>query len=203
MFWDKVAFAYDIFADGINRGTNQKLCATVVKEIQPSDKVLECACGTGLLTSVIAGKCDSLLATDFSEKMLVRTEKKCKKYANVRFAKADILHLPYEDNRFDVVVAANVIHLLDAPYAALQELDRVCTQGGRIVIPTYMNRTEKGGTNRVSGMIDKAGADFKRAFTPESYKRFFADAGYTHVAYTLCEGRIPCSVAVIRKGRTR
>lgn len=101
MFWDKVAFAYDIFADGINRGTNQKLCATVAKEIQPSDKVLECACGTGLLTSVIAGKCDSLLATDFSEKMLARTEKKCKKYANVRFAKADILHLPYEDNRFD------------------------------------------------------------------------------------------------------
>ena len=135
MFWDKVAFAYDIFADGINRGTNQKLCATVAKEIQPSDKVLECACGTGLLTSVIAGKCDSLLATDFSEKMLARTEKKCKKYANVRFAKADILHLPYEDNRFDVVVAANVIHLLDAPYAALQELDRVCTQGGRIVFP--------------------------------------------------------------------
>lgn len=203
MFWDKVACVYDIFANGINRKANQRLCAAVAKEIQPTDKVLECACGTGLLTAVIAGKCGSLIATDFSEKMLARTEKKCGKYSNVRFAKADILHLPYEDGCFDVVVAANVIHLLDEPYAALRELDRVCTQNGRIIIPTYMNRTEKGGANRVSDMIGKAGADFKRAFTPESYKRFFADAGYARVDYTLCEGRIPCSVAVIRKGRVQ
>ena len=203
MFWDNVAWVYDIFADGINRKANRKLCKVVAGLISSADDVLECACGTGLLSGVIAKRCKSLTATDFSAKMLTRTRKKYGQYPHVRFEQADILHLPYPDARFDTVVAANVIHLLDAPYAALQELDRVCTQDGRIVIPTYMNRTEKGGTNRVSGMIDKAGADFKRAFTPESYKRFFADAGYTHVAYTLCEGRIPCSVAVIRKGRTR
>ena len=97
------------------------------------------------------------------------------------------------------MVAANVIHLLDEPYRALQELDRVCRKGGRIIIPTYMNRTDKGTTNRVSGAIGKAGADFKREFTLDSYKKFFADAGYPDAAYTLCEGKIPCAVAVLHK----
>ena len=83
---------------------------------------------------------------------------------------------------------------------ALRELDRVCRTGGRIVIPTYMNRTGKGTTNGVSNMIGKAGADFKREFTLDSYRQFFADAGYADVRYTLCEGTIPCAVAVIRKG---
>ena len=39
---------------------------------------------------------------------------------------------------------ANVIHLLDEPYKALAELDRVCHVGGKIIIPTYMNKNDKG-----------------------------------------------------------
>ena len=82
---------------------------------------------------------------------------------------------------------------------ALRELDRVCRPGGRLIIPTYMNRTDKGTTHRVSGAIGRAGADFKREFTLESYQAFFAAAGYTDARYTLCEGRIPCAVAVLQK----
>ncbi len=199
MFWDKVAWVYDIFAYGINRKANKALCAAVEKEITPDGRVLECACGTGLLTDGIAGRCQSLTATDFSGNMLKRAAKKLRKRKNVTFAQADITALPYPDGAFDAVVAANVIHLLDEPYKALGELDRVCRPGGKLIIPTYLNQTEKGTTNGVSGAIGKAGADFKREFTLDSYRRFFAEAGYTDVGYTLCKGRIPCAVAVIRK----
>lgn len=116
----------------------------------------------------------------------------------MRFAQADITKLDYPDGSFDAVVAANVIHLLDEPYRALAELDRVCKPGGRLIIPTYMNRTDRGTTNSVSGAIGKVGADFKREFTLETYRQFFA-AGYTDVRYTLCRGRIPCAVAVLQK----
>lgn len=200
MFWDKVAWAYDFFANVVNRKADRALCAAVEKLISPSDNVLECACGTGLLTGVIVPRCKSLIATDFSTEMLKRAEKKYGQYSNVRFEQANILHLIYPDERFDVVAAANVIHLLDEPYQALRELDRVCKTGGKIIIPTYMNQTDKGSTNGVSKAIGKAGADFKREFTLDSYRRFFADAGYTDVSYTLCKGRIPCAVAVLRKG---
>lgn len=199
MFWDNVAWLYDIFAGGINRKANRALCAAVGELISPADDVLECACGTGLLTTVIAPRCKRLTATDFSAAMLRRAKKKCAKFGNVQLAQADILHLDYPDERFDAVVAANVIHLLDEPYRALQELERVCRPGGRLIIPTYMNRTDKGTTNRVSGAIGRAGADFKREFTPDTYRQFFAEAGYPDAEYTLCEGRIPCAVAVLQK----
>ena len=199
MFWDNVAWAYDIFANGINRKANKALCQAVAALITDGDRVLECACGTGLLTGVMAPRCKSLIATDFSQKMLQRAEKKYGKYSNVQFAQADILHLPYPGNHFDAVVAANVIHLLEEPLRALGELDRVCRPGGKIIIPTYMNGTDGGKTNRVSDAIGKAGADFKREFTLGSYQCFFAEAGYVGTSYVLCPGRIPCAIAVLKK----
>ena len=73
---------------------------------------------------------------------------------------------------------------------ALRELERVCKPGGRIIIPTYLNRTAQGKTNRVSDAIGKAGADFKREFTLESYRQFLARAGYPDAQFILCAGRI-------------
>ena len=89
MFWDKVACVYDVFANVINRKANRALCETVAALIRPADTVLECACGTGLLTGVIAPRCQSLTATDFSANMLKRAEKKLEKYGNVRFPLGD------------------------------------------------------------------------------------------------------------------
>ncbi len=135
MFWDHVAWIYDVFANGVNRKANRALCATVEATIHPGDDVLECACGTGLLSGVIAGKCKSLVATDCSANMLKRAQKKYANRSNIVFEQANILQLGYPTARFDAVVAANVIHLLDKPYTALRELDRVCKPGGRIIIP--------------------------------------------------------------------
>lgn len=57
MFWDKVAFIYDLFADLYNKKTHENLCRSVEKLIEPSDKVLECACGTGMLTVRVVPRC--------------------------------------------------------------------------------------------------------------------------------------------------
>ena len=133
MFWDRVAGVYDIFTKIINKKTHKALCARVEELIFPQDEVLECACGTGLLSGVIAKKCKSLVATDFSVKMLKKAKKKYGEYSNVQFKEGNILQIEYPEESFDVVVAANVIHLLDEPYRALKELDRVCRKGGRII----------------------------------------------------------------------
>lgn len=165
MFWDNVAGVYDLFADIFNKETHKALIAAVSSRITPYDAVLECACGTGLLTGAIAERCRSLLATDFSANMLKRAKKKYGALPNVTFRQADILHLDEPDGQFDVVIAANVIHLLDEPYKALAELDRVCRSGGTIIVPTYMNRSEQGKTSGFASTVGKAGADFKRQFT--------------------------------------
>lgn len=53
---------YDIFANVFNRKANKKLCDTVTALIRPTDEVLGCACGTGLLTEEIAHKRRSRLS---------------------------------------------------------------------------------------------------------------------------------------------
>ena len=167
--------------------------------IWPEGDVLECACGTGLLSAVIAGRCRRLTATDFSEKMLAKARKNCAAFRNVTFAFADVTALGYPDESFDKVVAGNVIHLLDEPLRALAELNRVCRPGGTLIIPTYMNRDREGRTSGFAKTVGKAGAEFKRQFTVESYRQFFLDAGYQDVQIALAEGRIPCAVAVMKK----
>ena len=199
MFWDNVAFVYDIFVNVINRRTHRALREIVGQLVTEDDSVLECACGTGLLSAVIAPRCKALTATDFAPRMLKRAEKNCSAFTNVTFRQADILSLDFPDSAFDKVVAGNVIHLLDEPLKALGELNRVCRPGGMLIIPTYMNRDQKGNTSGFASVVGKAGADFKRQFTVESYRQFFLDAGYRDVQVTLAEGRIPCAVAVVTK----
>ena len=177
MFWDRIAGVYDLFGNMYNGKVNREMCRMVSEEIKISDVVLECACGTGMISKAIAPVCKSLTATDFSEGMLKRARKKCSKFPNITFQMADIMSLNYADESFDVVIAANVIHLLDQPYKAIAELDRVCKTGGRLIIPTYVNREKTGKTGGVVKVIGKAGADFKQQFTFTNYRVFFEKAG--------------------------
>lgn len=199
MFWDKVAKLYDFSETLYNGKVNLKLCKEVEDMIDAGDDVLECACGTGMLSRHIGQKCNRLIATDYSVEMLKQARKKCSSLPNVRFRKADIMRLKYKDNAFDKVVAGNVIHLLEYPYGALSELVRVCRKGGKIIIPTYILGENKVGESLAVRLMDKAGASFKRQFTYMDYKKFFDNAGYAAVEYKIIEGKMPCAVAVITK----
>ena len=198
MFWNKVAPLYDLFENVYNgkvyTGTGKK----VADMIEPSDEALECACGTGAISIYIAQKCRKLIATDFSSGMLRRVAKKCGKYDNVTIKKVDIMNIKCKDNRFDKVVAGNVIHLLPEPEKALRELERVAKPGGMIIIPTYINMS-KGASKAAVKLITLLGADFKRQFDLDSYKRFFEKMGYTEGKYYVVNGRMPCAIAVITK----
>lgn len=197
MFWDKVAGLYD-FVEGILNGkVYQGTGKAVAEEIAPDDHVLECACGTGAISVCVAPVCAHLTATDFSKEMLKRAARKAKKFPNMDVAFADITSLGFGDNRFDKVIAGNVIHLLDNPNGAIAELVRVCKPGGKVIIPTYINMTE-GKTGKIAALFGKAGAGFKRQFDMESYKRFFREAGYKDVTYRLVDGKMPCAIAVIK-----
>ena len=196
MFWNKISPLYDLFENIYNgrvyTGTGKK----VAKLIEPSDEVLECACGTGAISICIAPKCKRLIATDFASGMLRQAAWKCRKYPNVLFRKADITNIKCKDGRFDKVVAGNVIHLLPEPEKALHELERVTKPGGKIIIPTYINMSKGTGTAAVK-FITLLGVDFKRQFDLASYKKFFEDKGYADIEYHVVDGRMPCAIAVI------
>ena len=197
MFWDRISPLYDLFEHVYNGKVYSGTGAKVAELIDTSDVVLECACGTGAISQYIAPKCKKLIATDFSTGMLHQASRKCRKYGNVVFKKADITALKCKDARFNKVVAGNVIHLLPEPEKALQELERVVKPGGKIIIPTYINKSKRTGTFAVK-FIELLGANFKRQFDFESYKQFFTDMGYSDVTYEVVDGRMPCALAVIK-----
>lgn len=198
MFWDKVSGFYDLMETVYNGKVYRGLGKKVAQEINKNDVVLECACGTGAISKYIAPKCKLLIATDFSKGMLKRTAKNCRQYRNIKIKRADMMQLRCKDNRFDKVVAGNVIHLLEEPYAAIKELERVCKAGGKIIIPTYINAS-KGVNKKAVKLFQLAGVNFKRQFDLDTYKEFYKKVGYEKVEYYIVSGRMPCAVAIITK----
>ena len=192
MFWTNISGIYDLIENFYNGKANARTTDYVASLMSREDRVLECACGTGMFSVKIAPRAESLTATDFSSGMLKRTAKKCKDMTNVRTESADITALKYEDNSFDKAVAANVIHLLDDPRKAIDELRRVVKPGGLIIIPTYIHF----GESLAAKIFNKAGAGFKRYFDVYSYPEFFKEMGIANAEFHVCEGRMACDVAV-------
>ena len=198
MFWNRIAAVYDFFEEAYNKKVYLNTGKTVAEFIEKTDDVLECACGTGAISVWIADACQQLVATDMAKNMLQRAAKKCSGFQNVRFEEADLTNLPYEDNRFDKVVAGNVIHLLEDPKHAVTELARVTKPGGQIILPTYINKTRSSNVF-VTRVLELFGADFKRQFDWNSYKEFFQALGYENAVFRVVDGRMPCAIAILRK----
>lgn len=198
MFWNTISGIYDFVENTFNGKVNSDIAQYVANQVDGNDNVLECACGTGMFSVKIARRCKNLTATDFADKMLRQARKKCNDLSNVVVEKADITNLRYDDESFDKVVAANVIHLLDDPAAAMQELLRVCKKGGVVIIPTYINESTKS-ASAAAKFFNVLGANFKREFNFATYQEFFKAMGYDVSEYYTAEGRMPCCAAVIRK----
>ena len=198
MIWDNVSGIYDFTETVYNGKVYRRLGDTVAAQIKQDDLVLECACGTGAISKYIAPKCRQLIATDLSKGMLKQASQKCRRYNNVKIRRADMTRLNCQAHRFDKVVAGNVIHLLEAPHTAIKELERVCKPGGKIIIPTYINMADSGNKKAVR-LLEVLGVKFRQQFDMASYRRFFEDAGYQDVEYSIVYGRMPCAIAIITK----
>ena len=192
MFWSRIAGVYDLIETIYNKKANVAATDYVASLMDKDDSVLECACGTGMFSVKMAPNVERLTATDLSEGMLDEIRKKCRGMDNVLIEEGDITALKYSDDSFDKAMAANVIHLLDDPKKAVDELRRVVKPGGTIIIPTYIHY----GESLAAKLFDKAGAGFRRHFDDSSYEQFFEQLGIKNVRYHVCEGRMACKVAV-------
>ena len=101
---------------------------------------MELACGTGQITFLMAGKSGSWEATDYSENMIKEAEKRNQgehKCEQLRFCVQDATNLTYEDEKFNVVVIANALHIMPQPEKALKEIHRVLKKDG-ILFVSYL-----------------------------------------------------------------
>jgi ubiquinone/menaquinone biosynthesis C-methylase UbiE len=108
--------------------------------LQPSDRVLDLACGDGVYSRWLAERLDgggSVLAVDLSAAYLelARYELPAGFLADrVRFVRADLKHLPIPDDSFDLVWCAQSLYSLPDPVDALRRMAQAARPGGLVAV---------------------------------------------------------------------
>jgi 2-polyprenyl-3-methyl-5-hydroxy-6-metoxy-1,4-benzoquinol methylase len=93
-------------------------------------RVLELGCATGLMSSAIADGTVSVLGVDRSETYLERA--RARGLPDARFERGDLERLPETAERFDHVLATNVLHELGDPLAFLRACRARLARGGLV-----------------------------------------------------------------------
>lgn len=96
------------------------------------DSILDVGCATGLLTQYMARRGAVAHGVDKSTQMLQKAH--ASNTDGARFELASALDLPYENDRFDYVVAASLINIISEPAIAMREMARVCKPGGKVSV---------------------------------------------------------------------
>jgi demethylmenaquinone methyltransferase / 2-methoxy-6-polyprenyl-1,4-benzoquinol methylase len=130
--FDRIAPVYDVMNRVMTAGLDQRWRrATVRAVVEPGDRVLDAACGTGDLAIIAAKAGGDVTGLDFSERMLERARRKA---PDLDWMRGDLLALPFEDESFDAAtVGFGVRNVADLP-GALEQLRRVLRPGGRLGI---------------------------------------------------------------------
>jgi arsenite methyltransferase len=104
--------------------------------IENAHEVLNVGCGIGVGSAYIAKKYRCrVVGVDISEQMIAWSRRRAREArvgARVEFRTADVLDLPFEADRFDVVFAESVLVFVEDKARAIQECVRVTRPGGYV-----------------------------------------------------------------------
>jgi len=98
-------------------------------------RVLDVGCGFGATNLTLADQFpdSKFVGIDLSEPLLEMAREAARERGaagRVRFEKADVMEMPFEDDSFDVLVNLNMVHLVEDPPRMLGEMERVLRRDG-------------------------------------------------------------------------
>lgn len=114
----------------------------LVDRLRPtaSDRILELACGTGIVTRHIARTMPrgaTLVATDLNDAMLDVARTTVGKDYRVGFQRADACALPFADHSFDALACQYGVMFFHDKVQAMREAKRVLAPGGRYLFNVW------------------------------------------------------------------
>ena len=101
-------------------------------------KVLEVGAGTGTSFPAYPAHCQ-VTGIDLAPDMLTRARQKIAEngWTHIKVLEMNALALNFPDNSFDFVMAFHVVTVVPDPVAMINEAQRVCKPGGKIVIVNH------------------------------------------------------------------
>jgi SAM-dependent methyltransferase len=103
---------------------------------EPTDTVLDLACGPGSLSLQLAPHVAQVTGMDLTPAMLdeARDAQARAGANNVTWQCGDAAALPFDDASFDLVASRSAFHHFAEPARVLAEMVRVCRTGGRVAV---------------------------------------------------------------------
>lgn len=106
-------------------------------EIGPGDRVLDVACGTGVVARAAAEQVaptGAVTGLDLNPAMLSVAKRVA---PEIEWRQGDVAALPFDSHTFDAVTCQAGIFFFPDPTAALAEMGRVARPGGRVAVQSF------------------------------------------------------------------
>lgn len=129
--WEEQASDYHSVASGRIEVVESLLDAA---EVGPGDRLLDVACGTGVLTQAAAGRGAHAIGLDFSASMVGAARRHC---PGLDFREGDAEDLPFNQGSFDTVICSFGLLHFPHPDRAISEAFRVLAPAGRYLFTVW------------------------------------------------------------------
>ena len=145
--WDKASGEYERYWRRQLEPAQVQLLALAA--LRPGERVLDIACGTGLVTWPAAhavGPSGSVIGTDLSQDMVTRASEQARALGvtNATFERMDAEDLQCEPHSFDAVLCGLGLMYVPDSQKALTEMHRMLRPGGRVVVAVWGARSRCG-----------------------------------------------------------
>lgn len=132
--WSRFAENFENLNNYVVGKEDMVLAKNEVAKIANLGYLLELGCGNGTYTNILEKNAKNILATDFSSEMIDVSKKRFEKNTNIEVFQANAMELPFENETFDTVFMANLLHIVSDCDKVLQEANRVLKPNGKIIL---------------------------------------------------------------------
>ncbi len=141
-------------------------------------RILDLACGTGLLIERLLRRTPTLQVTgvDLSEEMLARATARVEHNERVELLHGRAERIPATSGTFDAVVIANAFHLVEDQAAALRECRRVLRPAGSLVLVDWCRDAPE--MRLLAWSLAATQRLRRRIVTLDQQQRLLANAGF-------------------------
>jgi demethylmenaquinone methyltransferase/2-methoxy-6-polyprenyl-1,4-benzoquinol methylase len=130
-----IADRYDFITRFLSYGQDRRWKRRLIHlaQLQPSDRVLDLACGTGDIVYAAAPQVERAVGLDVTHRMLQLAKGRNPAEAGLSLVTGDMLALPFPDRSFTVVTVGYGLRNVPDLHQSLREIRRVLAPAGRVL----------------------------------------------------------------------